>query len=373
MRVVWVTNIPTPYRHHQYRTMHAVFPSRGLTSEIAYMAESEPGRHWKHRPEDFDYPHRFFRGVHPRVRGVVLHVNPGLCAWLRAEPPDIVIVGGWASPSHVAAGFSVPRATKKVLFVESHLASVARTGRVASAIKRSMVHHFDGYLTANDRAVELITHLDPDAAAKPRHVLPNLIDGARFLPKDAAKTAAARERLGLGPDEIVLFTPARLEPFKGLDLALPAFAGRGGVRWLIAGEGSQRATYEAAIARSGAPVTLLGQRSEAEIIDLLHAADLFFLPSRSDPAPLSVVEAIATGNALLLSDRVGNLAQGLGPDNGWSYDIEDPRALSARLDAVLAQGRGGLGAMGARSRDRYVTQFDSVGCVTALADWLRAL
>lgn len=373
MHVAWVTNIPTPYRHHQYQTMNVVFPTKGMSSEIAYMAETEPGRHWRHAPEDFAYPHRFFSGVHPMVRGVVLHLNPGLCAWLRRSPPDVLIVGGWASPSHLLAPLCVPRSTRRVLYVESHLTSVVRTGAVAAAVKRRVIGQYDAFLAASERAIELIAHLDPRARDKPVHVLPNLIDGSKFLPKTAESTAAARARLGVTDDEIVLFTPARLEPFKGLDLALPAFAGRTKLRWFIAGEGSRRDDYQATITHDGSRVTLLGQRPEGEVIGLLHAADVFFLPSRSDPAPLSVVEAIATGNALLLSQRVGNLEQALGADNGWSYDLEDPQALPARLDALFAEGRAGLAARGARSRARYVERFDSERCVAALADWLQTL
>ena len=373
MHVAWVTNIPTPYRHHQYRRMHAVFASKGQSVEIAYMAESEPGRHWKHAEADFDYPHRFFAGIHPLIRGVVLHANPGLFAWLRRTPPDVLIVGGWASPSHLLAPLCVPKRTKRVLFVESHLTSVARKGALAAAVKRGVIGAYDAYLTASERAIELVTHLDPSAAGKPFHVLPNLIDGSKFVAKTPESTAAARARLGVADDEVLLFTPARLEPFKGLDLALPAFAGRQKLRWLIAGEGSKKADYEATIARDRSPVTLLGQRPEAEIIGLLHAADVFFLPSRSDPAPLSVVEATATGNPLLLSQRVGNLEQGLGDENGWSYDIEDPAALPARLDAIQAEGRAGLAARGARSRARYVAKFDSDRNVAALAEWLATL
>src|SRR5690554_3003527 len=100
MNLYWVTNIPTPYRNHRYEKMAEIFPSYNIDFKVLYMAWTEPNRHWEFRPDDFNYEYEVFRGLHPEVGGMYCHINPGLWARLMTSPRDMVVVGGYASPSH---------------------------------------------------------------------------------------------------------------------------------------------------------------------------------------------------------------------------------------------------------------------------------
>jgi glycosyltransferase involved in cell wall biosynthesis len=126
-----------------------------------------------------------------------------------------------------------------------------------------------------------------------------------------AQPACARDEvrraLGLEPGRPLLVTPARLAPQKGLDLLVGA-AARLTRRdpaplWVVAGEGPERQRIEAAIARTGAPVRLLGVRDD--LPDLYQAADLVVGTSRWEGQPIALREAAVLGAAVVATDVGG--------------------------------------------------------------------
>jgi glycosyltransferase involved in cell wall biosynthesis len=236
------------------------------------------------------------------------------------------------------------------------------------------VHRYDAFLVPGTRARALLCALDPDAATKPWVMLPNLVDARVFRDRVATlrrDRAGLRARLGVAPETQLWFCPARLAPEKGLRELLPLLAGRTGLALWIAGEGPLRAELDAMVARDRLPVRLLGQQPEETITELYAAADLFVLPSLSDPSPLSAVEAASAQLPLLLSTHAGNsdelIEHGV---NGWRFDVDGGDARRALLDTVAATPASTLAAMGLRAGERYRETFDSDVCVERLARFL---
>lgn len=374
VRFAWITDIPTPYRNHQFERMAAIFPSRGVQLMVHFMALSHPQRPWRFAPEELRYPWKVYAEWGAPLRRRAIHVNPGLATALRRDAPDVAMVGGWASPSHVAAAFVLPRRVVKILGCESHAGSVARTGGIARAVKGAIVRQYDAFLVTGARSRELLVSLDPAAAAKPCVTLPNVIDASLFRDRAAAlapERARLRAELAVAEDVQLWICPARLEPVKGLLEFVPLLAGVRGIELLIAGEGELRPALEAAIARDRLPVRLLGLQPPSRMVELYAAADVFVLPSLSDPSPLAAVEAAAAGLPLLMSNRCGNVDDLVEEDhNGWVLDVESGDARGALLSRIAATPRPTLRAMGARSRDLYAARFDTDTCIARLADFI---
>ena len=124
-QLVLVTNIPTPYRLHFCRVLQSALTRRGWGFAVWFMAESERGRHWQVPREAFAFPHRVFRGLHPRVFGATLHVNPGIPWQVGATQPDVLLVAGaWGLPTNVLLTLVArATATTAIFWSESHLAS----------------------------------------------------------------------------------------------------------------------------------------------------------------------------------------------------------------------------------------------------------
>jgi glycosyltransferase involved in cell wall biosynthesis len=141
----------------------------------------------------------------------------------------------------------------------------------------------------------------------PMHVVANSRPARYFEIGGVEARRAARASLGLREDETLFLCAARIEPRKGQTLCLEALErlraqGRlSGLRLVLAGGGAsgdvealQRAIEEK---RLGAHVLTLGARDD--VPSLLDACDAFVLPSYSEGMPLSIIEAMAKGRAVI--------------------------------------------------------------------------
>lgn len=373
----WITDVPTPYRNHLFEKMVEIFPRHGIEFRVRFMAWTVARRPWNFADEELHYPWTLHRNVLTRLARREIHINPGLLTALRTEPADVVMIGGWASPTHVAAPFVTPDRVVKILGCESHLDSLQRRDRFATAVKRGVVRSYDAFLVPGTRSRELICTLDPAASDKPWVMLPNVIDAKLFRDRVAAlrrERAAIRTRLGVPENHQLWFCPARLAPEKGLREFLPQLDGLEGVTMLVAGDGPLRGELDTLLARTPLPARLLGQQPESSMLELYAAADVFVLPSLSDPSPLSAVEAAAAGLPLLLSRRAGNSDElVIDGHNGWIYEVDGGAASREQLRRVASTSPGELAAMGERSREIYLSRFDSDVCVERLATFIEEL
>lgn len=144
------------------------------------------------------------------------------------------------------------------------------------------------------------------------HVIPNGVDGERFRPPSAGERARARAARGLDPEHTMVLYLGRLEHVKGPDLALAAFGdlARNGAAdratLLIAGDGPLLPELQEAARSLAGRVELLGAVSDP--VELYRAADLVIAPSRSEGLSNTLLEAMASGLAILASDIRGNRA-----------------------------------------------------------------
>src|SRR6185437_10315739 len=114
-----------------------------------------------------------------------------------------------------------------------------------------------------------------------RRTLPSVADRVCVVPNGipfvSGNRASARASLGLGDGNRLILSVGNLYPVKGHDVLLHALA-------LIAGDAESSLRQLANELGIAERVRFLGLRSD--VPDLLAAADLFVLPSRSEGLPL---------------------------------------------------------------------------------------
>jgi len=150
-----------------------------------------------------------------------------------------------------------------------------------------------------------------------------------------ARTAAqVREELG-AQDRPLVLAVGRLHPQKAFDVLVDAavLTARRDPPPLVvvAGDGPEHAALREQIERTGAPVRLLGRRSD--VPDLLAAADVVALPSRWEARALVAQEALLAGRPLVATP-VGGIPD-LVRDGARLVPPDDAAALAAAIRDLL--------------------------------------
>jgi glycosyltransferase involved in cell wall biosynthesis len=165
-----------------------------------------------------------------------------------------------------------------------------------------------------------------------------------------------RAELGIDPGRPLLVALGRLERQKGFDVLIDAVTRLPHVTLVIAGEGAERAALEEQARLAGASGRVLLPGFRTDVPDLLAAADAAVFSSRFEGSPLSVIECMAAG-AAIVATRVGGVPE-LVEDGVHALLVppEDADALAAALERAVAEPE--LRArLGAAARDRRRREF----------------
>lgn len=205
------------------------------------------------------------------------------------------------------------------------------------------------------------------------------VDPDRFVPSPQRR-AAARDRLGLPADALVVGTVGNRNPSKGHEqLARAAARLRAdGVDAHVRVLGARSPVHEHSMREVDAEVRRLGLERHMTFADpgddvesLLPAFDVFALSSvpRSEGAPTVIVEAMSCGLPVVTTD-VGAASELIGRGTtGFVVPPLDPGALAARLQLLLLDPelRRSLGAAGRlRAVERYTVEHHAQAHADAL-------
>lgn len=193
---------------------------------------------------------------------------------------------------------------------------------------RRLLYRRADVLTANTTGV--MDSLIPFFQAGQLALLPNPLP----MPNVPAAAGSVRDRKGF-------VTVARLVPQKGIDVLISALelASADAKCWdlTLVGDGPERERLEFQVQQLGLQdrVHFLGFRRDPQ--HLLLQSAVFVLPSRFEGMPNALLEAMAAGLAVVVTDASpGPLEVVESEINGLVVPSDDPEALSAALDRLAA-------------------------------------
>ncbi len=151
--------------------------------------------------------------------------------------------------------------------------------------------------------------------------------------------------LDLDPDRPVVLFVGRIQPLKGLDVAIEAFARleRRDAQLVVVG-GASGLQGEVEVARIRSLAASLGVTDRIRFVEpqphhllstYYRAADLVFVPSRSESFGLVALEASACGVPVVASAVGGLLSLVDDGKNGFLVDGRDPAVFARHADSIL--------------------------------------
>jgi len=145
-------------------------------------------------------------------------------------------------------------------------------------------------------------------------------------------------------------------------------------RLVMAGDGPTHGAV-ARLARElgvDALVTLLGAVPHADVAGLMQQADALVLPTAGEAWGVVVVEAAASGMALVLSDQVGAARDVLREgQNGYVFATGDAGSLAACIEKVWQDKRAGRMPEAARVSRALAERYSFEHCADVYADTIR--
>jgi len=272
--------------------------------------------------------------------------------------PDVVVVYGYNSISPLLgilwAGF---RKIPLLLRSDSNALDEPGKSRLLLALKKPFLR----WLTERAAAFLAIGTLNrlywlKYGAAPERILLGRYAVDNDYFQTQAASYGGARQRIrdekGWKQPYLVLYV-GRLVPCKRVDLVIEAMrrlsAKRSDIALLIVGEGVERKALERR-AQALPQVFFLGFQDYGDLPKYYGVADLFVLPSETEPWGLVVNEAIASGLPVIATRKVGAahdlITEG---ENGYLVPENDVEAMASAIDQAC-QSKERLRALGERSQ-----------------------
>lgn len=309
--------------------------------------------------------------VERRVVGGVQHVIRRLADHLRTRERNVEVV--WTEDADEEAGRVCSLYVRPSSRRPLHLPSLARAVRLLLRVRPSVVNvhfatagawyfvllrpFFRYRLVLSLHGSDLLVPRAQDAdylptllagADRVTVVSDHLLDRARSLAPDGPPIETVPNGVDLhfwspapavAPRDGPLLAVGRLEPVKGFDVLLQAFAEARrncpAARLEIVGHGTGRADLERLAGELGVAdaVVFAGAQDQAAVRERLRRASAFVLPSRSEGMPLSLLEAMACG-APCVATRVGGVEEVL-DGHGLTVSPEAPDALAQALVETL--------------------------------------
>lgn len=165
------------------------------------------------------------------------------------------------------------------------------------------------------------------------------VDLVHFSPLGST---ALRQKLGW-KDKTVLLSNRSLSPLYGVDVLLSAFAmafsENPNLRLMLFGKGPQESQFRQFVTDHGLAdkVHFGGHASLDQLPDIYRSADIYLSASHSDGSSVSLMEALACGLPVVVSDIPGNLEWIEDGRQGWLFKDGDAMDFAQKILLASSQ------------------------------------
>jgi D-inositol-3-phosphate glycosyltransferase len=313
--------------------------TRAWKPGLPEVVDIEPNHRLVHvRAGDFDLPKERLVDVVPEFTDTVSH-------HIRTHAPaQVVHANYWLSG---LSGHLIKHDLNLPLITTFHTLARVKTlygdseSREREAVESSIIGCSDAIFVSCREERDLFRSLYGNSPGTVDVITPG-VDRAYFSP---GSRSGARSALSLGSQPVLLFV-GRIQPLKGLDVAVETLAalGRSDATLLVVGgaSGTEGATE---LARVNALAESLGVSGQIRFVEpqphhllatYYRAADVVLVPSRSESFGLVALEASACGTPVVATAVGGLLSLVEDGVNGYLVPERDGHLFAKRVAQILA-------------------------------------
>jgi D-inositol-3-phosphate glycosyltransferase len=313
--------------------------TRASKPGLPEVVDIEPNHRLVHvRAGDFDLPKERLVDVVPEFTDTVSH-------HIRTHAPaQVVHANYWLSG---LSGHLIKHDLNLPLITTFHTLARVKTlygdteSREREAVESSIIGCSDAIFVSCREERDLFRSLYGNSPGTVDVITPG-VDRAYFSP---GSRSGARSALSLGSQPVLLFV-GRIQPLKGLDVAVETLAalGRSDATLLVVGgaSGTEGATE---LARVNALAESLGVSGQIRFVEpqphhllatYYRAADVVLVPSRSESFGLVALEASACGTPVVATAVGGLLSLVEDGVNGYLVPERDGHLFAKRVAQILA-------------------------------------
>jgi glycosyltransferase involved in cell wall biosynthesis len=275
---------------------------------------------------------------------------------LRQLRPDVMHVHGLFSPATTAllakGLLGIPIAAKSLRGGKFGDLYQIRENYLSNTRLYIFQQAIDAFITISK---EIDTEIaDIGVPPERRFFIPNGVNLSRYAPASPSQKQALRQSLGLGSGPIAVYM-GRLETEKRINHLVSVWPNIRQVHpdaeLLLLGKGSEEAELRAA---AGEGVKFMGRIDD--VLPYLQAADMFVLPSITEGLSNSLLEAISTGLAAIVTPVGGTTDVIEHGETGWLITPDDPASLQSAL-LTLAADEPLRQKLGQQARERAIKDY----------------
>jgi len=194
-----------------------------------------------------------------------------------------------------------------------------------------------------------------------------------FSPSPAARVSI-RAEWGLAPEDVVIGVASRLDPVKGLEYLLEAFARIApdypSAKLVLMGDGTVRPALEAQAKAAGVHKRVVFAGMRSDVPQCLTALDIFALPSLAEYHSIGLLEAMRAGLPIVATDVGGNTESVRDGQEGLIVRSADAVGLAAALGRMLSDDTLRT-QLGTAARERFNSEFTEEAMLAKTAQWLQ--
>lgn len=328
MKLLVVTNIPTPYRIAFFNVLHKQLQLQNGKLKVLYCAENEPNRHWKIDSNEQQFEYEILNGFHQSIGGLYLHLNPSVFKKTKLFNPDVILyAGSWNMPTvmcSVLFNSLANKKYKKVFWSEGHDGSRLHASGIVPLVRNFIQNKFDAFAVPNQRSESYLFEL-LRLKKKPILFLPNTVDGEFFTKPNSwsiENSNAIKSKYAIPINAKLLIQVAQIDDRKGVAELVENWnklKNKFDYHLVFVGEGSLKNELIDKTKNENT-IHFLGNQTKEEVRDLLFSSDIFILNTKNDPNPLTLIEASYAKLPIITTKFAGNCNEIIVDNNGVILD-----------------------------------------------------